>query len=257
MFARAPARLGRAGVALFAAALIYPLAGLFAPIGAWQWSPDIAQPSLAAVRVSLALNGLAMVVVVALGTPVALYVARAPARERIWWQAVFLISILLPPLALGVLLTLAFGPHEPIGALVGLFGVRTSNTAFAFVATSVYSSIGYYILGATAAFEGVPRALELQAALLGQRPAAVFWRVTYPLARLGLAVALSIAWVRALGEFGAVVVTAYYPAGMPVQLWVNLQSFGLPGVMPLLVIFVLTALPLPWLAHLLAQRRRA
>ncbi len=44
-----------------------------------------------------------------------------------------------------------------------------------------------------------------------------------------MAVALSIAWVRAFGEFGAVVVTAYYPSGMPVQLWVNLQSFGLPA----------------------------
>jgi molybdate/tungstate transport system permease protein len=70
-----------------------------------------------------------------------------------------------------------------------------------------------------------------------------------------LAVALSVAWVRALGVFGAVVVTAYYPSGMPVQLWVNLQSFGLPAVMPLLLIFLITALPLPWAVHLLAQRR--
>jgi molybdate/tungstate transport system permease protein len=42
---------------------------------------------------------------------------------------------------------------------------------------------------------------------------------------------------------------------MPVQLWVDLQSFGLPAVMPLLVIFLAVALPLPWLAHVLAQRR--
>jgi molybdate/tungstate transport system permease protein len=53
------------------------------------------------------------------------------------------------------------------------------------------------------------------------------------------------------------VVTAYYPAGLPVQLWINLQSFGLPAVMPLLVIFLAAALPLPWLIHLLAQQRRA
>src|SRR5260370_23927731 len=81
-------------------------------------------------------------------------------------------------------------------------------------------------------------------------------RKTLPLAGLGLAVALSIAWVRAIGEFGAVVVTAYYPSGMPVQLWVNLQSFGLPAVMPLLVVFLAAALPLPWLVHVLAQRLR-
>ncbi len=169
-------------------------------------------------------------------SPVALYIARAAARERIWWQAILLASILLPPLALGILLSLAFGSHEPIGALLQHIGVRTSNSASAFVVTQVYVSIGYYILAAIAAFDGVPQTLELHAALLGKRPPDVFWRITFPLARLGLAVAVSIAWVRALGEFGAVVITAYYPAGMPVQLWVSLQSFGLPAVMPLLVI---------------------
>ncbi|MGH7918238.1 MAG: ABC transporter permease subunit, partial [Candidatus Binataceae bacterium] len=112
-----------------------------------------------------------------------------------------------------------------------------------------------YVLGAVAALDAVPVMLQKQAALLGLAPTKVFFRVTLPLARLGLAVALSIAWVRAIGEFGAVVVTAYYPSGMPVQLWVDLQSFGLPAVMPLLVIFLAVALPLPWLAHVLAQRR--
>jgi len=42
---------------------------------------------------------------------------------------------------------------------------------------------------------------------------------------------------------------------MPVQIWVNLQDAGMPAVMPLLVVFILTALPLPWLIHLIAQRR--
>ena len=73
---------------------------------------------------------------------------------------------------------------------------------------------------------------------------------------MGFAAAVSLAWVRALGEFGAVIVTAYYPSGMPVQIWINLQDAGMPAVMPLLVVFLLTALPLPWAIHLLAQRRR-
>ncbi len=257
MHHRATARLSRIGVGVFALGLLYPFAGFSAPIGPWQFGSSIAGPSLDAVRVSLLLTALAMSIVVALGTPVALYIAHAPPQERIWWQAVLLLSILLPPLALGILLSLAFGSHEPLGILLQRAGVRTSNSATAFVATQIYVSIGYYILGAIAAFQSVPRALERQAALLGARPLLVFRRVTFPLARLGLAVALSIAWVRSLGEFGAVVVTAYYPSGMPVQLWVSLQSFGLPAVMPLLVIFLVAALPLPWLAHVLAQRRYA
>ena len=248
--------LARAGATLFALALLYPFTALFAHIGPWQWGEDVRGPALSSVRVSLLLTGCAMVIIVAMGTPVAAYIARCGTRERLLWQAVLLIPILVPPLALGILLTLAFGPYGTVGACLEHFGIVMTNSALAFVSTQVYVGMGYYVLGAVAAFDAVPVMLQKQAALLGLAPWKVFLRVTLPLSRLGLAVALSIAWVRAIGEFGAVVVTAYYPSGMPVQLWVNLQSFGLPAVMPLLVVFLAVALPLPWLVHVLAQRQR-
>lgn len=246
----------RLAAALFAAVLLYPFTALFARIGAWQWGPDVRGPAIASVRVSLLLTALAMVVIVAIGTPVAAYIARCRPRERLVWQAILLIPILLPPLALGILMTLAYGPYGSIGAWLHRYGITMTNSATAFVTTQVYVGMGYYVLGAVAALDSVPVMLQKQAALLGLAPIRVFLRVTLPLSRLGLAVALSIAWVRAIGEFGAVVVTAYYPSGMPVQLWVNLQSFGLPAVMPLLLLFLAVALPAPWLIHVLAQRRR-
>ena len=248
--------LARIGAAVFAVFLLYPFTALFAHIGPWQWTDDVRSPALASVRVSLLLTSLAMVVIVALGTPVALYITRCTTRERLVWQAVLLVPILLPPLALGILLTLAFGPFTSFGTWLEHYGVVMTNSATAFVVTQVYVGMGYYVLGAVAALDAVPVILQKQAALLGLTPAKVFLRVTLPLARLGLAVALTISWVRAIGEFGAVVVTAYYPSGMPVQLWVNLQSFGLPAVMPLLIVFLAVALPLPWLVHVLAQRHR-
>jgi molybdate/tungstate transport system permease protein len=246
----------RAGAALFALALLYPFTALLARIGSWQWDADVRGPALASVRVSLLLTSIAMLMIVAVGTPVAAYIARCSTRERLWWQAILLVPILLPPLALGILLTLAFGPYGPLGAMLEQLGLHMTNSPAAFILTQVYVGMGYYVLGAVAAFDSVPAILQKQAALLGLPPLQVFLRVTLPLSRLGLAVALSIAWVRAIGEFGAVVVTAYYPSGMPVQLWVNLQSFGLPAVMPLLVVFLAVALPLPWLVHVLAQRKR-
>lgn len=248
--------MARAGAGLFAAALLYPFTALFARIGPWQWGPEVRGPALSSVRVSLLLTGLAMMIIVALGTPVAAYIARCRARERLVWQALLLVPILLPPLALGILLTLAFGPYGSVGAWLEHYGIVMTNSATAFVTTQVYVGMGYYVLGAVAALDAVPVMLQKQAALLGLTPLKVFLRVTLPLSRLGLGVALSLAWVRAIGEFGAVVVTAYYPSGMPVQLWVNLQSFGLPAVMPLLVVFLAIALPFPWLVHVLAQRQR-
>jgi molybdate/tungstate transport system permease protein len=248
--------IARLGAALFAAVLLYPFTALFARIGPWQWGPDVRGPALASVRVSLVLTALAMMIIVAIGTPVAAYIARCQARERLLWQAILLVPILLPPLALGILMTLAFGPYGSVGAWLERYGIVMTNRATAFVTTQVYVGMGYYVLGAVAALDAVPQLLQKQAALLGLTPLRVFLRVTLPLSKLGLAVALSIAWVRAIGEFGAVMVTAYYPSGMPVQLWVNLQSFGLPAVMPLLVVFLAVALPVPWLIHVLAQKRR-
>jgi len=246
----------RTGAALFALVLLYPFTALLARIGPWQWGDDVRGPALASVRVSLLLTGVAMLIIVAVGTPIAAYIAHCSTRERLWWQAILLVPILLPPLALGILLTLAFGPYGSVGTALDHLGLRMTNSAAAFILTQVYVGMGYYVLGAVAAFDAVPAILQKQAALLGLAPLQVFLRVTLPLSRLGLAVALSIAWVRAIGEFGAVMVTAYYPSGMPVQLWVNLQSFGLPAVMPLLVVFLAVALPLPWLVHVLAQRKR-
>jgi molybdate/tungstate transport system permease protein len=242
------------GMLAFTLALLYPLLGLRAPVGHWQWDGSIPGSTASAVRVSLILTGVALLFDVVLGTPVAWYLARHTGRDRIAWEAAVLISVLMPPLALGILLSLAFGPTTAAGAWLLRMGLPTSNSPLAFTATQVYVSIGYYIVAARAALAAVPGDLERMAALLGLRPWEVFRRVTFPLARLGFAAALSLAWVRALGEFGAVIVTAYYPSGMPVQIWINLQDAGMPAVMPLLVVFLLTALPLPWAIHLLAQR---
>jgi molybdate/tungstate transport system permease protein len=241
----------------FTLALLYPLVGLGAPVGAWQWNGSIPGSTASAAETSLFLTTIAIVIDVVCGTPVAWYLAHSAGRDRIAWEAAVLISVLMPTLALGILLSLAFGPQSALGEWLLRIGVPTSNSPVAFVVTQVYASIGYYIVAAHAALAAVPRDLERTAALLGSPPWQVFRRVTFPLAKLGLAAALSLAWVRALGEFGAVVITAYYPSGMPVQIWVNLQDAGMPAVMPLLVVFLLTALPLPWLIHLLAQTHSA
>lgn len=251
-----PSWLGRLGAAFFALALLYPFTGFFARIGLWQWGEDVREPAMLSVRVSLVLTLWAMVIIVAIGTPVAVYVSHCSSRERHVWQACLLLPVLLPPLALGILFSLAFGPHGAVGAWLQRFGLVMTNNAGAYICTQVYVGMGYFVLGAIAALDSVPQALQQQAALLGLPPWKVFWRVTLPLAKLGFGVALSVTWVRTISEFGAVMVTAYYPSGMPVQMWVNLQSFGLPAVMPLLLVFLLVALPLPWLVHVLAQRTR-
>ena len=90
----------RAGIGLFALAVLYPLSGLVAPVGGWRWDAEVSAQTVASIRVSLGLTAAAMLIVVLAGTPAALYIARAGVRERLLWQGALLLSIV--PVGLGI-----------------------------------------------------------------------------------------------------------------------------------------------------------
>ncbi len=197
----------------------------------------------------------AMPIIAALGTPLAWWLARCEFRGKWVLDAAVLLPLLTPPLALGILLASLYGPYSAAGALLGRIGLVLTNTAPAFVLAQVYGAMPYYVLTARAAFEGVPHELEEIALTLGKERWQVFLEVSLKLARLGLAAGLALAWVRALGEFGIVLIIAYFPHGIPVQLWVNLQDTGLDAVYPLLWFFFLVAIPLPLWLGMVSRRR--
>lgn len=211
----------------------------------------------AAVGVSLGYSLIALLAIIALGTPFAWWLARRRGPGQWAIDALLLLALLTPPLALGLLLAGTFGPYAPIGSLFERAGLILTNSPPAFILAQFYAALPYYVIAARAAFEAVPRELEQIALTLGRPPLHCFFHVSLPLARLGLAAAVALAWVRALGEFGAVLIVAYYPQGIPVKLWVNLQNTGLATVYPLLWVFFLVALPLPLGLGLVLRRRLA
>ena len=127
----------------------------------------------------------------------------------------------------------------------------------ALVIAEVYESAPYYVVGAQAAFAEVDPRMEQQAALLGDRPRRVFRRVTLPLASPGLAMALAVAWARAMGAFGAVIVIAYHPYGLPLQIWTTLQETGLASALPFALVLLVVALPLPLAAYVWSARAQS
>lgn len=93
-----------------------------------------------------------------------------------------------------------------------------------------YGGLACFVLSATSAFAGVPRTLEEAARSLGCTGWETFCRLTLPTARRALATGLGIAWDRVIGEFGIVMVFAYFPQGIPVKRFVNLQNDGVDAV---------------------------
>jgi molybdate/tungstate transport system permease protein len=206
--------------------------------------------------VSIESGAVTLIVLLLLGTPLAWMMARGTLPFPRVWEAGVLTSLLLPPLVIGLLLVFMVGPYTPIGEAIGALHLSAVNTFLALVIAEVYESAPYYVLGAQAAFSSVDPRMEQQAALLGDRPRRVLRRVTLPLAGPGLAMALAVAWARAMGAFGAVIVIAYHPYGLPLQIWTSLQETGLASALPFALVLLVVALPLPLAAYIWSARAR-
>ena len=223
-----------------------------------SWSAIVssltAPGALVPLEVSVESGLVTLAVLLVLCTPLAWMLARGKLPFPRVWETGVLCSLLLPPLVIGLLLVFMVGPYTPIGELLGHFNLSATNTFLALVIAEVYESAPYYVLGAQAAFASVEPRLEQQAGLLGDRPRRVFRRVTLPLATPGLAMALSIAWARAMGAFGAVIIIAYHPMGIPLQIYTTLQETGLPSALPYALVLLVVALPLPLAAYIWSAR---
>jgi molybdate/tungstate transport system permease protein len=249
-----------AGAGLVWLALLGPVIALLAHLSWSSVKAALAIPgALDPLVVSLQSGAITLAVLLLLGTPLAWKLAQGTLPFPRIWETGVLLSLLLPPLVIGLLLIFMVGPYTPIGEILGHFNLSATNTFLALVIAEVYESAPYYVLGAQAAFSTVDPAIREQAALLGDRPSRVFRRVTLPLAAPGLAMALAVAWARAMGAFGAVVIIAYHPYGIPLQIWTTLQETGLPTALPYALVLIVVALPLPLAAYIWsarAQRRR-
>jgi molybdate/tungstate transport system permease protein len=198
-----------------------------------------------AVGVSAGLGLIAMAVIFVLGVPLALWLARTSSRMRPLVDTLVLAAIMTPPLAMGILLISAYGPYGTVGEMLDQIGVSLNNNAAAFIVAQIYGGIGYFVLAARSAFEAVPVSDEEAARTLGAGRVQTFLLVTFPLAFRGIAAGLILAWVRIMGEFGIVVVFSYFPHGVPVALYTNLQNEGVDAVYALLWLMLAVTLPIP------------
>lgn len=212
-----------------------------------------------AVAVSLGSATAATLLASCLGIPAGYLLAHSDSRGSWLTRAAIVLPTVLPPVASGVLLLNVYGPAGPIGALLMAGGWSVVNAFGGIVLAQLFVTVPFVVLTAEAAFRSVDRGLEEVAATLGQSRGGTFFRIALPLARYGVLAGVALAWMRALGEFGATVVLAYHPHSLPVYLWVELMGQGLGRALPVaLVALAIAALALA-LAESLARaglRRR-
>ena len=161
------------------------------------------------LRLSLQVASTATLGIVAVGLPTAYGLARAKFPGKGLMAGVLTLPLVLPPTVLGYWLLELLGRRGPVGvALEAVFG---ATVVFHWTGAAIASAVAafpLFLLPARSAFEGVDPRLEDAARLLGRSEAAVFVAITLPLAMRGLAAGVVLAFVRALGDFGATLMVA-------------------------------------------------
>lgn len=157
------------------------------------------------IRLTLELASVTTVVLLAVGTPIAWWLARSSARWKEAVAAVVALPLVLPPTVLGFYLLVALGPSGPGGWIAELFGGR--SLAFTFeglVIGSVLYSMPFVVQPIRNAFQAIgDRPLEV-AATLRASPWDTFWSVAVPMARPGFVTGAVLGFAHTVGEFGVV-----------------------------------------------------
>jgi molybdate transport system permease protein len=131
---------------------------------------------------------------------------RSPAREVV--DSILTLPLVLPPTVLGYYLLVLLGRRGVFGAWLDRVGIELVFTWQGAVIASTLVAFPLVQKAARAAFEAVDPQLESAARVLGLREAAVFFRVSLPLAARGITAGALLAFARALGEFGATLMIA-------------------------------------------------
>ncbi|MFA9418266.1 ABC transporter permease [Natrinema sp. HArc-T2] len=172
------------------------------------------------------------------GLPLAYWLARVDGRVKTIVTAVVVLPLVLPPIVSGMVLLTVVGPNTFIGGLAAANGLQLTRSVAGIVLAQTFVASPFVVVTAKAAFESVDRSLEYASQSLGKSRLTTFRRVTLPLAWPGILAGITLAFARAIGEFGATIMLAYYPRTMPVQIWVSFTTLGLENAFPVAVILV-------------------
>jgi len=163
------------------------------------------QADLSAVWLTLKLATVVTVLLLAIGTPLAWWLARTRSALKGVVGAVVALPLVLPPTVIGFYLLVAMGPNGPLGHLTQQLGLGLLPFTFpGLVVGSVFYSLPFVVQPIQNAFAAIgERPLEV-AATLRASPWDTFWSVALPLARPGLISGAILGFAHTVGEFGIV-----------------------------------------------------
>jgi molybdate transport system permease protein len=214
------------GLVLF---LALPLVALFVSASPAEIRAGAASPLFGpAIWLSMRTTLVSLFVILVAGTPLAWWIATSSSRAARVIEVVVDLPIVIPPAVVGVALLRTWGRQGLFGPVLQAIGLSVPFTEQAVLTAQIVVAAPFFVQAAANAFRKVDADTLIVARTLGASSNGAFFRVAIPIAMPGLVVGASLAWARALGEFGATLLFAGNLSGrtqtMPLAILTALES---------------------------------
>jgi molybdate transport system permease protein len=156
------------------------------------------------IWLSLKLASVTTLVLLAVGTPLAWWLARGRSWLRAPIEALVVLPVVLPPTVLGFYLLVLLGRTGPLSGFFETLGVQPIFSFTGLVVGSVVFSLPFVVYPLKNAFERVAQGQLEAAAMLGAGPFDRFFTVAVPLSGSGFIAAAVLGFAHTVGEFGVV-----------------------------------------------------
>ncbi|MBX3055393.1 MAG: iron ABC transporter permease [Anaerolineae bacterium] len=193
------------------------------------------EPAMNSFTASLAGAGLAML----LALPIAILAVRRPGRVSAFFERLTYASYALP----GIVVALAFV----------FFGINYARPLYQTLPMLLLAYVILFLPQAVGAQRSsllqLSAGLEEAARSLGQRPSAVFTRITLPLVKPGMMAGAALVFLTCMKELPATLILS--PIGfstLAVQVWSTIsEAFFARAAAPALLLLLLSSIPLAWM----------
>ena len=195
-----------------------------------------------AIFLSLFTATLTTVLAIILGVPLAYILARKDFPFRNVIDSLVDLPILIPHTVAGIALLTLFGPRALIGSTLRNIGLVFTSTIYGIILAQFFVSAPLLIKTTKEVLLKIDENIIKVARTLGASSREVFFDIELPLSARGILTGAILCWARAISEFGAVIILAYYPHTAPVLIYIRFETWGLSASKPISALLLLVTL---------------
>jgi sulfate transport system permease protein len=182
--------------------VLVPIAAVFAKAFEDGWSAfwtEVTRPeAVSTFKLVFAASGIVVVVGAAAGTLIAWVLVRDSFRGKSVVNAIIDLPFALPTIVAGLTLIACYGPQSP-------FGVNVAFTRLAIVLALLFVTLPFVVRAVQPVLLELDREMEEAACSLGAGSFTTFRRIVLPNLTPAILSGSALAFGRAIGEFGAVI----------------------------------------------------